>query len=219
MFNFISVDVSDILRSHVGESEKELSRVFALARQHGPCIIFFDEVQSIFRTRSGEHSEGSRVVTQFIFELDRCHQAISSQTTMMDYVTVIASTNLPDALDAALMRPGRFDRVLYVPPPDLDARRIILHAIVSRMRVDNDLDIDGLATATELFSGADLHNLCSTAVSCAMKRVCGDTRRLDRITSEDFQDALKQCHPHLTTEMIEEYQSFRVSRPTKNKLN
>ncbi|MBT5642286.1 CDC48 family AAA ATPase, partial [Candidatus Bathyarchaeota archaeon] len=148
--NFISVKGPELLSKWVGESEKGVREIFRKARQAAPCIIFFDEIDSIAPPRGkdlGTNVTG-RVVSQILTELD-------GLTSLKD-VVVVAATNRVDMVDPALMRPGRIDRILYIPNPDLEARKAILGIHTRGKPLDEDVDLDKLAELMEGYSGADI---------------------------------------------------------------
>lgn len=159
---FIGVGLHDILDMWLGESEKNLHELFESARKAAPCVLFFDEADALGRKRSQmTHSAGRSVVVQFLAELD----SFGSEN---EGVFVLAATNHPWDIDPALRRPGRFDRMILVLPPDEPARRAILEYHL-RDRPVGAVDLDSLAAATDLFSGADLAHLCESAAESALE--------------------------------------------------
>jgi SpoVK/Ycf46/Vps4 family AAA+-type ATPase len=154
---FISVGISDVLDMWLGQSERNLRDIFDGARAHQPCVLFFDEVDALAASRTDlRHSAGRNVVNQFLSELD----GIESSN---EGVLVLAATNAPWHLDPAFRRPGRFDRVIFVPPPDAPARSAILR-ILLRDKPATDVDVSQVAAKLDLFSGADLKGLVDLAV-------------------------------------------------------
>jgi SpoVK/Ycf46/Vps4 family AAA+-type ATPase len=169
----------------VGSSERNLAQVFAAARRHAPCVLFFDEVDALGQKRSHlTHSSSMRnTVNTLLAEMD----------TPDDGVFVLGATNHPWDVDAALRRPGRFDRMLLVLPPDLPARVAILHHHLRGRPLDG-VDVEALARATEHFSGADLAHLCATAT----ERALADSMRagaLRPIGQADLTAALREVRP------------------------
>src|SRR5687767_3983338 len=153
--NFISIKGPELLSKWVGESEKGVREVFRKARQAAPCIVFFDEIDAIAPTR-GHGSDShvtERVISQLLTEMDGLE--------VLSNVIIIAATNRPDIIDAALLRPGRFDRLLYVPPPDKEARMQILKIHTSKKPLADDVNIDTIANQTEGYTGADIAALAS----------------------------------------------------------
>jgi transitional endoplasmic reticulum ATPase len=155
--NFISVKGPELLSKWVGESERGVREVFRKARQASPCIIFFDEIDSLTppRGRSIGTNVTERVVSQVLAELDGLDN--------LKDVVVIAATNRPDMVDPALMRPGRIDRILYIPIPDLEARRSIIEIHTKTKPISEDIDLENLAEMMEGYTGADIAAVCSAA--------------------------------------------------------
>lgn len=159
---FISVGISDVLDMWLGQSERNLRDIFDGARAHQPCVLFFDEVDALAASRTDlRHSAGRNVVNQFLSELDGIDASNEG-------VLVLAATNAPWHLDGAFRRPGRFDRVIFVPPPDRIARAAILR-IVLRGKPAADLDVEQVADRLEMFSGADLAGLVDIAVESKLR--------------------------------------------------
>jgi SpoVK/Ycf46/Vps4 family AAA+-type ATPase len=184
---FIGVGLHDILDMWLGESEKNLHELFESARKAAPCVLFFDEVDALGRKRSQlTHSAGREVVVQFLSELD----SFGSEN---EGVFVLAATNHPWDVDSALRRPGRFDRMILVLPPDEPAREAILRFHM-RERPLGDIDFETLATATDLFSGADLAHLCESAAESALEDsiASGTPRPIEMV---DFESSLEDVRP------------------------
>jgi len=160
--NFISVKGPELLSKWVGESERGVREVFRKARQAAPCIIFFDEIDSIVPPRGRDLGTNvtERVVSQILVELD-------GLDALKD-VVVVAATNRPDMVDPALMRPGRIDRMLYIPEPDLEARKAIIRIHTRGKPLGPDLDMDRLAEQMEGYNGADIAATCSAASMAAI---------------------------------------------------
>ena len=162
--NFISIKGPELLSKWVGESEKGVREIFRKARQAAPCIIFFDEIDSIAPVRGGDFGDShvtERVISQLLTELDGLE--------ILTNVIVIAATNRPDIVDPALLRPGRFDRLLYVPPPDSDSRIQIIKIHTKKKPLDDDVKLK-IAQHTEGYTGADIASLLSSvAVMIAVR--------------------------------------------------
>ncbi|MGE5863449.1 MAG: CDC48 family AAA ATPase, partial [Nitrososphaerales archaeon] len=162
--NFISIKGPELLSKWVGESEKGVREIFRKARQAAPCIIFFDEMDAITPARGGNFGDShvtERVISQFLTELDGLE--------ILTNVVVIGATNRPDIIDAALLRPGRFDRILYVPPPDRESRLQIIKIHTKKKHLAEDVNIDKLADNTEGYTGADIASLSSAALMLALR--------------------------------------------------
>ncbi len=162
--NFISIKGPELLSKWVGESEKGVREVFRKARQASPCIVFFDEIDAIAPVRGGDFGDShvtERVISQLLTEIDGLE--------VLEDVVVIAATNRPDIVDPALIRPGRFDRLLYIPPPDRDSRRQILQIHTKKVPLADDVNIDTIVDKTEGHTGADIASFISAAVMLAIK--------------------------------------------------
>ncbi|MGA7367504.1 MAG: CDC48 family AAA ATPase [Nitrososphaeraceae archaeon] len=198
--NFISIKGPELLSKWVGESEKGIREVFRKARQAAPCIIFFDEIDAIAPVRGGEFGDShvtERVISQLLTELDGLEE--------LRGVVVIAASNRPDIVDPALIRPGRFDRLLYVPLPDYDSRLQILKIHTKTMPLADDANISALSKMTEGYTGADIASFASAAAMIAMKEHIAkykqDSEEAERNSSEltvymnHFEQALKKIRP------------------------
>jgi transitional endoplasmic reticulum ATPase len=203
--NFISIKGPELLSKWVGESEKGVREIFRKARQAAPCIIFFDEMDAITPARGGSYGDShvtERVISQFLTELDGLE--------ILTNVVVIAATNRPDIIDPALLRPGRFDRILYVPPPDRDSRLQIIKIHTKKKHLAEDVKIDQLADDTEGYTGADIASLSSTAVMLALREHISkykDPNEAEKhkkelkINMKHFETAIKKIRPLSTQEL------------------
>jgi transitional endoplasmic reticulum ATPase len=165
--NFISIKGPELMSKWVGESEKGIRDIFRKARQASPCVIFFDEVDSVAPIRGGGmeglgggHSSSERMMSQLLTEMDGMQE--------MHDVVVIAATNRIDMMDTALLRPGRFDKIIYIPNPDKNTRERILQIHVKGKPISDDIDLKRLVDMTEGFSGADVSSVANTAVSLVL---------------------------------------------------
>ena len=198
--NFIATKSSDLLSKWYGESEQQIARLFARARQVAPTIIFIDELDSLVPARGGglgEPQVTERVVNTILAELDGLEE--------LQNVVVIGATNRPTLIDPALLRPGRFDDLIYVGPPDTAGRRRILAIHTEDMPLANDVDLESLARRTDRFTGADLEDLVRRAGLVALRRGL-DTAQ---VTMADFESALAETRASVTPEMLEEYDRIR----------
>ena len=185
--NFISIGIHQILDLYIGESEKNLHRIFELARDNAPSILFFDEVDALAADRRDlRKSAGRTLINQFLAEMD-------GNVASNDGVLILGATNAPWHIDPAFRRPGRFDRILFVPPPDEPARASIIE-VLAKGKPITDLDPRDLARRTKDFSGADLKAVFETAIerslSQAMKR-----GQIVPVTQRDLADAAKGLKP------------------------
>ncbi|MDW3611323.1 MAG: CDC48 family AAA ATPase [Nitrososphaeraceae archaeon] len=203
--NFISIKGPELLSKWVGESEKGVREIFRKARQAAPCIIFFDEIDAIAPKRGGDFGDShvtERLISQLLTELDGLE--------ILTNVVVIGATNRPDIVDAALLRPGRFDRLLYVPPPDRDSRIQIIKIHIKKKPLDDSVDIEKLADQTEGYTGADIASLSSAAVMLALREHVSkykDPKEAEehkeelKIHMTHFEDAMKKIRPLSTQEL------------------
>ena len=197
--NFIATKSSDLLSKWYGESEQQIARLFARARQVAPCVIFIDELDSLVPARGGglgEPQVTERVVNTILAEMDGLEELQS--------VVVIGATNRPNLVDPALLRPGRFDELIYVSVPDRGGRRRILSIQTQKMPLASDVDLDDLAERTDRFTGADLEDLVRRAGLVALRRSLSS----DRVTMADFEEALIESRASVTPEMESEYEQM-----------
>jgi transitional endoplasmic reticulum ATPase len=197
--NFISIKGPEVFSKWVGESEKAIREVFRKARMAAPAVIFFDEMDSLTPQRGagmGDSGVSERVISQLLTEMDGI-------TTLSDIV-VVAATNRPNLIDPAVLRPGRFDRLIYVPEPDDKSRLMILKLYTANMPLTKDVDLNQVAMATKYYSGADLENICREAAMHALRRDITATE----VTMKDFLDALKEVGPSVSPDMEKWYKGF-----------
>jgi transitional endoplasmic reticulum ATPase len=197
--NFITIKGPEIFSKWVGESEKAIREVFRKARMAAPAVIFFDEIDSLSPRRGlglGDSGVTERVISQLLTEIDGI-------VTLEDIV-VIAATNRPDIVDPAVLRPGRFDRLIYVPEPDEKSRLQIVKIYTKNMPLAKDVSLEGLTEMTKNFSGADIEALCREAAMYALRR---DVNTKE-VTMKDFQEAMKRIGPSISPDMEKWYKSF-----------
>lgn len=199
--NFIAVKGPELFSKWVGESEKAVQEVFRKARQSEPSVIFFDEIDALATARGSDASQGSggvadRVLSQLLTEMDGVEER--------KRVVVVAATNRPDILDSALLRPGRLDRLIYVPPPDFQARVEILKINLRSVPLSDDIDISDLAKNTAGFSGAEVAATCREAALFALK----ENINAEIVTQQHFLQAVANISPQITAKMIAFYTSF-----------
>jgi transitional endoplasmic reticulum ATPase len=197
--NFISVKGPELLSKWVGESEKAVREVFRKARTAAPAIIFFDELDSIAPSRgriSGDSNVTERMVSQLLTEMDGLE-------SMKDLV-VLAATNRPDLIDRALLRKGRFDRWVYIPPPTAKGREAIFEIYLDKMPLDNDVKIKNLVEATENFVGGDIENLCKEAGMHALK----EDLDIELVSWRHFEEAMKAVQASITPKDIADYEKM-----------
>jgi len=203
--NFISIKGPSLFSKWVGESEKAIREIFRKARQVSPCIVFFDEIDSLAPKRSG--GEGSRayeqVVNQLLTELDGLEE--------LNDVVVIGATNRPDIVDPALLRPGRFDRIIIVPQPDEESRLQIFKVHTKGMPLSKEVDLEELSRKTKGFSGADIQALCREAAMASLR----ESIESKKVTKEHFDKAFKEVGPSLRDEDTKSYRGFKEKAKTK----
>ncbi len=196
--NFIHVKGPSLLSMWVGESEKGVRKVFERARQVAPCIIFFDEIDAIASKRGYDSGTKvtERVLNQLLAEMDGLEELTD--------VVVLAATNRPDMLDSALLRPGRFDRIIFSGIPDKKAREEIFKIHSVNMPLTKDIDVSKLALQTEGFVGADIESVCREAGMLALR----ENINAKEVKLKHFQDALKKTGPSLKLEDIKYYKAI-----------
>jgi len=185
-----------------GESEANVRDLFDKARQAAPCVLFFDELDSIARSRGGSTGDaggaGDRVINQILTEMD----GVSSKKN----VFIIGATNRPDILDSAIMRPGRLDQLIYIPLPDLKSRRQILRAVLRKSPISKDIDLDFLADHLKGYSGADITEICQRCCKLAIKESIEKIR--ERAEHENAMEEEVDPVPEITKKHFEQAMSF-----------
>lgn len=227
---FLSVGGADLYSPYVGDSEKALAQLFRHARACAPCVLFLDEIDSLIGSRSNSQTTNSvqtRLLSVLLNEMDgvglktlerrgtekilqvegveenHTQEKLDCQEVCNKDVMVVAATNRPDCLDSALLRPGRLDHIIYVPPPDQKARLCILKVCTESMPLGADVCLEELATKTELYSGADLENLCKEAALLALQE---ENMEASAIKHTYFLWSLSKMSPSLTAQQIHAYQ-------------
>ena len=198
--NFISVKGPEVLSKWVGESEKAIREIFKKARQASPCIIFFDEIDSIAPMRGAHYDSGvtERVVNQLLSEMDGL--------TSLKGVVVIAATNRPDILDPALLRPGRFDRAVYIPLPDKKAREEIFKVHTRKMPLAEDVNLSILAEKTEGYTGADIEAICREAALNALR----EEMKPKKVEMRHFEAAIKAVPKTISSGDLKRYEEMKT---------
>ncbi len=197
--NFIATKSSDLLSKWYGESEQQIARLFARARQVAPCVIFIDELDSLVPARGGglgEPQATERVVNTILAEMDGLEELQS--------VVVIGATNRPNLIDPALLRPGRFDELVYVGVPDAAGRERILRIQTGKMPLAKDVDLAAIAEQTQRYTGADLEDVVRRAGLVALRQSL-ETRE---VTMAHFEEALRDSRATVTPEMENEYEAM-----------
>jgi transitional endoplasmic reticulum ATPase len=203
--NFISVRSSDLLSKWYGESEQQIARLFARARQVAPCIIFIDEMDSLVPARGsgqGEPQATERIVNTILAEMDGIEE--------LQAVVVIGATNRPTLIDPALMRPGRLDELIYITAPDLEGRFHILNIHTAQMPLDKDVNLHVLAERADKFTGADLEDLVRRAGLAALR----ESLKIKKVGMKHFEDALKETRASVTPEIEREFEKIQAQLKT-----
>ena len=209
--NFISVKGPELLNKYVGESEKGVREVFEKARANAPTVVFFDEIDSIAEERgqrTGDSGVGERVVSQLLTELDGLED--------LEDVVVIATSNRPDLIDNALLRPGRLDRHVHVPVPDREAREAIFQVHTEAKPLADDVDLPDLARRTEGYVGADIEAVCREASMAATREFVNSVSPEEmaesvgnvRVSRQHFEHALEEVNPSVTDDVRERYEEI-----------
>ncbi|MGC8652349.1 MAG: CDC48 family AAA ATPase [Candidatus Micrarchaeia archaeon] len=196
--NFISIKGPELLSKYVGESEKAVREVFRKAKQAAPCIIFIDEIDAIASTRGSEEGDSlvtERVVDTLLTEFDGLSE--------LKNVVVLAATNRPDMIDPALLRPGRFDKIIEIPLPDEATRYAIFKVHTKKMPLDKDVKLDELAKATENYTGAEIENIVREAGMSAIRA------GKDKVDKRDFEFAMQEVRPAIPKELAERIKRFK----------
>ncbi|CAH1267750.1 SPATA5 [Branchiostoma lanceolatum] len=198
--NFIAVKGPELFSKWVGESELAVREVFRKARAASPSIVFFDEIDALAVSRGssgGGNNVADRVLAQLLTEIDGVDK--------LGDVTVVAATNRPDMIDKALLRPGRIDRILYIPLPDANTRRDILKIQFQNMPVSQDLDVDWLVENTKNYSGAEVVAVCQEAALSALT----EDIKAQCVQGRHFEQALQAVCPRIGPELIQFYQQYQ----------
>ncbi|PSP48431.1 AAA family ATPase [Halobacteriales archaeon QH_3_68_24] len=215
--NFISVKGPELLNKFVGESEKGVREVFSKARENAPTVIFFDEIDSMAGERGGSTTDsgvGDRVISQLLTELDGLEE--------LEDVVVIATTNRPDLIDSALLRPGRLDRHIHVPVPDEEGRRKIFEVHTRNKPLAEGVDLDDLAARTEGYVGADIEAVAREAAMAASREFVNSVSPEEmrdsvgnvRVTMDHFEQALEEVSPSVDDDLRERYEEIEAEFET-----
>lgn len=183
--SFYNIEISDVLDMYIGESEQKLHAIFERARNDTPCVLFFDELEALAGKREHNKGNSSNIVSQFLTELDGYSQNNEG-------VLVLASTNVPWSIDSAFLRPGRFDRMFFVPPPDKEARQSILQHYLKDKPTEGKINFSAIAAKTGGFSGADIENLIDMATDEAIDETLESDSDVN-ISNAHLKTALSGC--------------------------
>lgn len=198
---FLHVKGPELLRSAVGQTEEQLRDMFIRAREQAPCVLFFDEIDAVAGARGTKEASSTQILTQLLTEMDGMEE--------LKGVVVIAATNRPDTLDAALLRPGRFDRILYVPPPDVEARQALLAKELAGKPLAEQMDLAELAAEAEGFSAAEIASFCNAAAMAAAQETLR-TGQKHGISRELLLYHMSQTPRSLSAETLAFYDRLRA---------
>lgn len=191
--NFIAIKGPELNSKWFGETERAIREIFQKARQLSPCLIFFDEIDSMIRIRGASNAEPwiDRMINQFLTEMDGIDRK--------GRIIVVGATNRPELLDPAILRPGRFDRLIYVPTPDTDARLEIFKVHTKNMKLTENVDLNELVRRTEYYVGADIENLCREAAILSLR----ENLKNVHIAQEHFLKAIENSQPTMSKTTVE----------------
>lgn len=199
---FFYVKTSSILSPYPGESAQSISRIFGIAKKHAPSILFFDEIDSIAGNREVLESEsGRQVMSALLSEMDGFQK--------MEGVVIVGATNLPQVLDPSIMRPGRFDKIIYMPLPDVNARTMLFEYYLKNLPISEDINYAKLAGITNRFSPADIQNVCSESARTVANVAVNENKMLTMFT-EDIIAVIKKTKPSTSLAQIDEYNQFKM---------
>ncbi|XP_058462686.1 ATPase family gene 2 protein homolog B isoform X2 [Malaya genurostris] len=214
---FVSVSAAAVYSPYVGQAEKLITRLFNQARLSAPAVIFLDEIDALVGCRSMQGTRSNdvhiRVLSTLLIEMDGIGGSFQSSMASSDdsrNILVIAASNRPDMIDGALLRPGRINKLIHIPAPDVSARLEILKKVSANVPLADDVCLHRLAEQTERYSGADLRNLCSQA---ALHAASLDDD-IHQVTMAHFQHVLQESGPSLTHEQIEWYFQYEADHKT-----
>ena len=199
---FFYVKGSNLLSGEYGQTEKNITKLFQSAKANAPCILFFDEIDVIAKRRDMYTSDdiAPRVLSTLLQEMDGFKAE--------DRIIVVGATNVPHMIDPALLRPGRFDKLIYMPLPDREGRKEIFKVYLKKMKISKDVDIDRLADLTEGYTGADIKNVCEEASRLAAERAL-KKKRFIPVSMSDFEVVLRRVKPSVSYEELEKYELFK----------
>jgi transitional endoplasmic reticulum ATPase len=206
-FNFYQIKPSDIQSKWVNASQENIKKLFDEARENAPSIIFVDELDALVpnRDNSSVNHMNTSAVNEFLAQMNNCGD---------DGVFIIGATNRPNAIDPAILRAGRLDKVIYLPPPDFDARRLMFKLYLKKRPTELGLDYKGFATATENYVSSDIKFLCDEASRAALKQKC-------RISKKIILETIKNNKPSITLNELNSYIAIKAKlegeQPSNNK--
>jgi transitional endoplasmic reticulum ATPase len=198
-----TVKPSDLLSKWFGNSEKNVRKLFLAARSERNAVIFFDEIEGFASSRDSDNASMNRVVGELLTQM----QGVTDSNEE-DRILLIAATNRPWDIDSAFLRPGRFDERIYVPLPDLEARKVIIRNSILGIPGNEQVDVDALAQDTEGFNGADVEYLCEKAKEIAIRRVIAGSMKNKKFVKEDFDQALREVRSSVAKKDISRLENW-----------
>lgn len=200
---FFAVKAPNLISAYPGETERMISNIFSIAKKNAPCILFFDEIDSIApsRERLAVGDSNRQALSQLLVEMDGFVKTSN--------VIMVGATNSPNLLDNAVIRPGRFDKIIYLPPPDFNARKQIFSMYLKKLPISKEMDLDKIAEVTERYTGADIKVLCES-VAQKVAQEASTKHSVLEITQEDIMGRIKATKPSVTMAQIEQYKKFRL---------
>ena len=200
---FFLVKTPSLISAYPGETERAISKIFDTARKNAPCVLLFDEIDSIAASRNMPDVDEThrQALSQLLIEIDGF--------VKLDRVIVVGATNVPNVLDPALLRPGRLDKLIYMQLPDFNGRKKIFRIYLAKMPVDKDVDIDALAESTERYSGADIKSVCESVAQLVGQDALAHHKILE-VTQQDILNVIAATKPSTTLSQLEEYNKFKI---------
>lgn len=199
-YRMITLSGADIIKEGYDKAVETIHETFERAEENAPSIIFIDEVDSLVPSREGGAQAGVQITAEFLREFDSVKEAGG--------VVLVGSTNRPDAIDSAMIRPGRFDKLIYAPPPNKDARAVLFKKNLGKAPLSPDFDFDDLARKTKNFTGADIANICREAKMGAVEKSIDVTGSNHPITTKEIEDIIENTTPSAPDSALRRYQNF-----------
>ncbi len=200
---FYYVKAPNLISSFPGETERLISNVFTVAKKNAPCVLFFDELDSLATSREspGLDDTHRHALSQLLSEMDGFQQ--------IENVIIVGATNIPQVLDTAILRPGRFDKIIYMPLPDFEGRKQIFKIYLGKLPVSKSVDLAALSEKAERYSGADIKGACESVAQIVAQQASSEHKVLE-ITQKDIMDVIEATKPSTTLVQIEQYKRFKL---------
>ena len=199
---FFYVKASNIVSQYPGESARTVAKIFDTAKKHAPAILFIDEIDGIAGNRENQESESAReILSSLLGEMDGFQK--------IENVIIVGATNVPQLLDPSIMRPGRFDKIIYMPLPDQHARELIFKMSLKKLPISKDIDYVKLAEMTQRYSGADIKNICNEAAR-REAQIATEHNNVLSIEMDDMSEVIKNTKPSTSLAQIDQYNAFKM---------